>query len=202
MIGLAGAFAVWVNRQALNTSNWFSTSSQILENKQVQTALSAYLCMSCSRRSMSREICRTCYQAAAAVFGPAAAGLQQLAGQLAPRVLASPQVLAVGVQANIAAHKELLKVLNGGGPDVSTQSGVVTLNLHTLVRQLAATLGISSQVAAVQSMLQGSGRVGPRCGSTRWAPKSEGAASDPSLGVLDHGRNRDDRDRVGSGSQR
>ena len=68
-------------------------------------------------------------------------------------------------------------MLNGGGPDVSTQSGVVTLNLHTLVRQLAATLGISSQVAAVQSMLQGSGRVGPRCGSTRWAPTSGVAAS-------------------------
>ena len=43
VIGIAGAFAVWVNRQALNTSNWSSTSSQILENKQVQTALSAYL---------------------------------------------------------------------------------------------------------------------------------------------------------------
>ena len=32
----------------------------------------------------------------------------------------------------------------------------MTLNLHTLVTQLAATLGVSSQVAAVQSKLQGS----------------------------------------------
>ncbi len=46
--------------------------------------------------------------------GPAAAGLQQLAGQLAPRVLASPVVQGAWVQANIAAHKELLRVLNGG----------------------------------------------------------------------------------------
>jgi hypothetical protein len=43
LIGTVAAFAVWVNRQALNTSNWSSTSSQILENKRVQTALSAYL---------------------------------------------------------------------------------------------------------------------------------------------------------------
>jgi hypothetical protein len=82
--------------------------------------------------------------------------LQQLAGQLAPRVLASPQAQAAWVQANVAAHKQLLKVLNGGGPVVSTQSGVVTLNLHTLTSELAATLGVSSQVAAVQSKLQGS----------------------------------------------
>ena len=47
-------------------------------------------------------------------------------------------------------------MLSGGGPGVSTESGVVTLNLHTLVSQLAATLGLSSQVAAVQSKLQGS----------------------------------------------
>jgi hypothetical protein len=32
----------------------------------------------------------------------------------------------------------------------------MTLNLHTLVSQLAATLGLSSQVAAVQSKLRGS----------------------------------------------
>ena len=82
--------------------------------------------------------------------------MQQLAGQLAPRVLASPQVQAAWVQANIAAHKELLRVLNGGGPVVSTQSGVVSLNLHELVSQLASTLGVSSQVAAIQSKLQGS----------------------------------------------
>jgi hypothetical protein len=81
--------------------------------------------------------------------------LQDLAGTLAPKVLANPQVQSAWVQANIAAHKELLKVLNGGGPIVSTGSGVVTLNLHTLVSQLGATLGLSSQVAAVQQKLQG-----------------------------------------------
>lgn len=47
-------------------------------------------------------------------------------------------------------------MLNGGGQGVSTKSGDVTLNLHTLVSQLAATLGLSSQVAAAQSKLQGS----------------------------------------------
>jgi hypothetical protein len=71
-------------------------------------------------------------------------------------VLASPQVQAAWVQANIAAHRQLLEVLNGGGPVGSGRSGVVTLNLHQLVSQLATTLGISSQVAAVQSKLQGS----------------------------------------------
>jgi hypothetical protein len=97
-----GAFAVWVNRQALNTDNW------------------------------------------------------TIADRAAPELLANPNVQAVWAQANRAAHKELLKIINGGGPVVSTKAGVVTLNLHQLVSQLAANLGVQSQVAAVQSKLQGS----------------------------------------------
>jgi hypothetical protein len=157
VIGIAATFAIWVNRQALNTSNWSSTSSKILQDKKVQTALSAYLVRELfANVDVSAQLRTVLPKQLQPLSGPAAAGLQQLAGQLAPRVLASPAVQSAWVQANIAAHKELLRVLNGGGPVVSTQSGVVSLNLHTLVTQLAATVGLSSQVAAVQSKLQGS----------------------------------------------
>jgi cytochrome b561 len=60
------------------------------------------------------------------------------------------------VRANIAAHKELLRIIDGGGPLVSTDAGVVRLNVHELVTQLATNLGIGSQVAAAQQKLQGS----------------------------------------------
>ena len=157
VIGIGATFAIWVNRQALNTSNWSATSGQILQDKQVQTALSAYLVRELfSNVDVSGELQTVLPKQLQPLAGPAAAGLQQLAGQLAPRVLASPVVQGAWVQANVAAHKELLRVLNGGGPVVSTQSGVVSLNLHTLVSQLAATVGLSSQAAAVQSKLQGS----------------------------------------------
>ena len=157
IFGIAGAFAVWVNRQALNTSNWTSTSGKILENQQVQTALSAYLVRQLfTNVNVSADLQQVLPKQLQPLAGPAAAGLQQLAGQLAPRVLASPQAQAAWVQANKAAHKQLLTVLNGGGPAVSTGSGVVILNLHTLVSQLAATLGVSGQVAALQSKVQGS----------------------------------------------
>src|SRR5450755_878038 len=154
VIGIAATFAVWVNRQALNTSNWSSTRSHILQDKKVQTALSAYLVHELfTNVNVSADLQTILPKPLRPLAGPAAAGLQQLAGQLAPKVLASPQVQTAWVQANIAAHKELLKVLNGGGPVVSTKSGVVTLNLQALVKQLAASLGITSQVLAVQQKL-------------------------------------------------
>ena len=157
VIGIGATFAIWVNRQALNTSNWSSTSGKILEDKQVQTALSAYLVRELfTNVNVSADLQTVLTKQLQPLAGPAAAGLQQLAGQLAPRVLATPLVQSSWVQANVAAHKELLRVLAGGGPVASTQSGVVSLNLHALVTQLAATVGLSSQAAAVQSKLRGS----------------------------------------------
>src|SRR5207247_1015070 len=41
--GLVGMFAVWANRQVLNTDNWTDTSSRLLENKNIQNALGAYM---------------------------------------------------------------------------------------------------------------------------------------------------------------
>ena len=37
-----GGFAVWVHRQALNTDNWKTTSSELLADKQGQAALAPY----------------------------------------------------------------------------------------------------------------------------------------------------------------
>ena len=157
VVGIAATFTIWINRQALDTPNWSSTSGKILQDKKVQTALSAYLVHQLfANVDVSAELQTVLPKQLQPLSGPAAAGLQQLAGQLAPRVLAGPVVQKAWVQANIAAHRELLRVLNGGGPVVSTGSGVVTLNLHTLVSQLAATVGLSSQLAAVRSKLQGS----------------------------------------------
>ena len=181
VIGIGATFAIWVNRQALNTSNWSSTSSKILQDKQVQSALSAYLVHELfTNVNVSADLQTILPKQLQPLAGPAAAGLQQLAGQLAPRVLAGPQVQAAWVQANIGAHKELLRVLNGGGPVVSTQSGVVSLNLHELVSQLASTLGVSSQVAAIQSKLQGSTGATVRAA----AQQKLGITSPPASGQL------------------
>src|SRR4051812_17696208 len=152
LIGFAGAFSVWVNRQALNTDNWASTSSKLLANEKVQIALSAYMVNELfSSVDVASEIRPVLPPRAQALAAPAAAGLQELAGRAAPKLLARPKVQDAWVQANTAAHKELLRVIDGGGPVVSSGSGNVTLNLHALVSQLAANLGIQSQVAAAQA---------------------------------------------------
>jgi hypothetical protein len=155
LVGIVAVHAVWANRQALNTDNWTNTSSQLLANKEIQTAVSAYavnqLFQSGAPQAEIKSVLPTKLQPLA---GPLSSGLEQLAGQAAPRVLASAQVQTAWRAANRAAHGTLLKIINGGGSLASTNGGVVTLDLHAIVSQLGAALGVQQQVAAAQSALQ------------------------------------------------
>jgi hypothetical protein len=152
--GLIGVFAVWVNRQALNTDNWTRTSGQLLANPQIEQAVAAYTVSQLfGSVDVAAELQRGLPKQLSALAGPVAAGLQSLAGQVALRLLAAPATQAAWRQANRTAHEELLKVIDGGGAGISTSNGVVTLNLHALVDQLANALGIESQLAALRAKL-------------------------------------------------
>ena len=87
---------------------------------------------------------------------PAADGLRTLAIQIAPQVLATAPVQTAWREANRTAQIELLRILKGGSKTISTNNGEVTLQLHTLLVQLAAQLGLRQQFESVQSKLQGS----------------------------------------------
>jgi hypothetical protein len=154
---LIGVFTVWINRQVLNTDNWTKTSGDVLENKNVQRVLSAYLVDQIfTNVDVSGALQNVLPPQAAALAGPAAAGLQELAGRAAPKLLANPTVQDAWRVANRAAHKQLLAILNDDHTAVSTANGVVTLNLHPIVDRLAARLGISEeQLAAARAKLNG-----------------------------------------------
>src|SRR3954453_20398127 len=113
IIGFTGAFAVWVNRQGLNTGNWSSTSGKILPNKKAQIPFRPYLVNELfSNVDVAAEFRGVLPSPAQPLAAPVAAGLQQLAGQAAPKLLARPRVQDAWVAANIAAHRQLLQVID------------------------------------------------------------------------------------------
>jgi hypothetical protein len=152
VIGIVAVLAVWVDRQALNTDNWTETSSQVLADEHVQTALSAYLVTELfGSGEVQAAVESRLPSQLQGLSGAVASGLQQLAGQAAPELLASSQVQGAWEQANRGAHTQLMNAINGGGDVVSTDEGAVTLDLHALVSELAARLGIEEQVAVPPS---------------------------------------------------
>jgi hypothetical protein len=157
VVGFVGVFSVWLNRQALNTDNWTKTSGRLLADEHIQRAVSAYMVDELfSSVDVAGAIRQALPDQADALAGPAAAGLQELAGRVAPQLLASPQVQDAWQTANRFAHAQLMTILRGGSDVVTTTGGEVVLNLHPLVDRLAATIGVEDQVAAARSKLQGS----------------------------------------------
>jgi hypothetical protein len=106
--------------------------------------------------NVTAEIKRVLPSEVSGLASPATAGLRALAIQVAPQVLATATVQNAWRLANRTAQLELLRILNGGNRTLSTSEGVVSLQLHPLLTQLAAQLGLSEQLQTARSNLSGS----------------------------------------------
>lgn len=136
-------FSFWVNRQAMNTDNWVNTSGKLLENEDVRSRLSTYLVDQLyANVDVQAELVKVLPPQAAALAGPAAGGLRELAQQLTERALATAKFQELWAKANRVAHEHLLKIVDGGGSFVSTGEGEVTLQLGAVVKELAEQVGL------------------------------------------------------------
>lgn len=148
LLSVVAVFSVWVNRQALNTDNWVATSTKLLQNKEVQGQLAIYLSdQLIANVNIEEELQKALPPKLAPLAAPAAGALEQLAPQAAEKALERPKVQELWASANRAAHEALLKVIDGGGPAVSTGGGEVTLNLGTLLGQISEKLGVGGKIA-------------------------------------------------------
>jgi hypothetical protein len=157
VVGVFAVLAVWVNRQVLNTDNWTNTSSQLLADPKIQAAVGDLLVNELfSSVDVAGELKKVLPTEVSGLAAPAADGLRTLAAQIAPQVLATAPVQKAWRVANRTAQIQLLHILKGGSKTLSTNNGVVSLQLRPLLVQLAGQLGLREQLETVQSKLQGS----------------------------------------------
>lgn len=143
LVAFLATFSVWVNRQALNTDNWATTSTRLLENKQIQEQLATFMVSQLyANVDVEKELAKALPPQARALAGPAAGGLRQLAQQVSERALAAPRFQALWAEANRGAHEALLRILDGGGSFASTGNGEVTLHLGTLISEVGRQVGL------------------------------------------------------------
>ena len=145
-------FAVWANRQLLNTDNWTDTSTELLENDAIRTQIGAFLVESLYAnvdvKGELEQVFEQVLQPAGAstLAGPAASGLRSLADQRVEVLLQRPRVQQLWEAANRRAHLRLLEIINGGGDTLSTSDGDVTLNLSSLLSQTQSNLGVGGRL--------------------------------------------------------
>ena len=143
--GFGAIMSTWVRRQALNSGSWPNTSSKLLADEKIQNAIGAYLVNELfTRVDVAAELRSVLPPQGQALAAPAAGGLREVAGRLTPQLLARPRVQDAWRKSNEVAHAQLLKILNGGGQNISTTNGEVVLDLNNIVSQLATTVGLGS----------------------------------------------------------
>jgi hypothetical protein len=143
VLAFLAIFSLWVNRQLLNTDNWTSASSQLLQEPAVREQLSIYLVDQLYQNvDVEGQIREALPPRAAPLAGAAAGGLKQLAQRASYEVLGRPRAQGVWEGANRRAHARLLNIVEGGGDVVSTDQGTVTLDLKALLGQTEDRVGV------------------------------------------------------------
>jgi uncharacterized membrane protein YidH (DUF202 family) len=147
-LAFLSVFAIWTERQALNTDDWVDTSGRFLENETIRSTLSDYLVDQLYENvDVRKELEEILPGDTKDLAGPAAGGLRQVAGQGAEKVLETSTAQELWKQANRTAHEQLLAVLENKKEAVETEEGNVRLNLGSLLTNLAEEVGIGESLA-------------------------------------------------------
>ena len=147
-LAFLSVFAIWTERQALNTDDWVDTSGRLLENETIRSTLSDYLVDQLYENvDVSKELEEILPGDTKDLAGPAAGGLRQVAGQGAEKVLETSTAQELWEEANRTAHEQLLAVLENKKEAVETEEGNVKLNLGSLLTNLAEQVGIGESLA-------------------------------------------------------
>ncbi len=141
---LLAAFAVWANRQLLETDTWVDTSTELLANEEIQASVSTLLVDALYENvDVEAQLSEALPPDVQGLSGPLSAGLRELATTAAREILATPPGQDLWREANRTAHEAFVTVIEGGDGPISTEDGTVTLDLRPMVEELSGRVGIA-----------------------------------------------------------
>ncbi len=149
VITVLGMLEIWANRLVLNPENWSNTSTQLLQSSAVRSATANYLVDQLYANVNVQGVVESALpQQFKRIAGPVSGALRGAAVQGVGLALTRPRIQALWRSANRAADRTLVDVVTGHKGPVSVGKGLVTLNLALLLDQVAARLGLPSNVAS------------------------------------------------------
>src|SRR3954449_11196617 len=157
VIALGSILTTWVHRQMLDNQSWKDASAQLIENPQVQDALSVFLVNELYDNvdvasGLEQRLPENLKPLAASVSG----ALRQPVTDSVKRLLEAPRVQQLWVNANGVAQQKLVNVLEDKtGHGISTGDGVVTLDLSELVTDIGTEIGVPA--SALEKIPPGTG---------------------------------------------
>ena len=139
LVGFLAVFALWANRQLLETDTWTDTSSKLLEDEEIRTQVSFFMVDTLyANVDVQSELQQGLPPRLQRLAGPLSGAIRQLAQRLADEALQRPRVQELWETANRNAQETLLDVVKHGGDEP------VTLDVGTIVDQLGQQLGVET----------------------------------------------------------
>ena len=148
LIAVASVLTLWVHRQMLDENSWREASAELIEDPAVRSALSVYLVNELyANVDVAGDLEQRLPEQLKPLAGPVAGALRQPATDAVDRLLDTPAVQQLWVEASSLAQQKLVNVVEDKtGHGISTGDGNVTLDLGEIVQRLGTELGLSSSV--------------------------------------------------------
>jgi Short C-terminal domain len=153
LVGLAGlllfltTFAVWVDRVALETEVFADTSSELIQSEEIRRAIATTAVDEIyDSVDVEEELKGPLPEDVESLAGPTSAGLRHIAPGIVERALEQPRLQRLWRRAVAQTHATFVDVLEERSGTISTEEGVVTLDLGDIVRESADRIGVSEQV--------------------------------------------------------
>jgi len=149
ILTIAGVFAIWANRQVLDSNNWAKTSTELLQNNAIRTAISGYLVQELyANVNVSAELSKALPPRLQPLAGPVAGGLENLAERGAYAFLGRPRVQSAWSTANKVTAQQFINIVEGNSKAVQLNGNAVFIDLRPILGKLTHALGLPSSLVA------------------------------------------------------
>jgi hypothetical protein len=148
LITFISTFTIWGKRQLLSTDHWTKSSAALLQNPDIRAAVSANLVDALYQNTDVQAQFENALPPKLKPLAPqVTSAVQSASERVVYRLLGTARVQKLWVEANRRAHQRLVAVLEEKkSGNISSQNGVVTLDLRGMLLDIAHSVGLSGRL--------------------------------------------------------
>jgi len=148
VLGIVAIFAVWANRQLLDTNYWTKTNTKLIESPPIREAVSVYLTEQLyANVDVSGELGKELPSELQPLAAPVAGALKDVVQKGINLLLERPQVQELWSKANQVTHAEFVRLIENKGSVVKLPGGgAVVLDLRPMLGEVAQKVGAPTSI--------------------------------------------------------
>jgi uncharacterized protein YneF (UPF0154 family) len=150
VLGIVAIFAVWANRQLLDTSYWTSTNTKLIESPPIREEVASYLTEQLyANVDVAGELKNELPSELKPLAAPAAGALKDVVEKGINLLLERPRVQQLWSKANQITHAQFVRLVENKGSVVKTPGGgAVVLDLRPMLTEVAEKVGAPTSLVA------------------------------------------------------